>query len=280
MIYKREYIYWYSCGFLILLLLAGCTIARRTTSKKFVDEKGKIIHSSKDIFIQVPDYRLPEKEKLIYQMSWIGIPVGNLTLSVKGTRDINGRQAYILEAVFKSNFFLSLIYKIEDRFISYMDTEKLYALRQEVYRREGSYRKDAITDFDQENHKAHFKNFIDKSEKTFDIPEGVQDTLSACYYFMLLPVEVGKSISYSVCNNESNYQLLGVIESKAFVQTYQGEKEAFLVQPYAQLKGAKVEKGNLSAYFSCDKRRVPLLGILKGPVFTEVTITLSKQENK
>jgi hypothetical protein len=277
---KTKYIYRYISGLLILLLLAGCAISHRTISKKFLDEKGNIIQSSKDIFIQVPELRLPESEKLTYQMTWIGIPVGTLTISTKGIQNINGRDAYILEAVIKSNFFLSAIYKIEDRFVSYMDTEKLYSLRHEVHRREGFYKKDAATDFDQINHKAHFRNAIDKSEKTFDIPSDVQDTLSACYYFMLLPVKVGEKIAYAVCNNEENYQLLGVVKSKAFLRTALGEKEAFLIQPYAKLQGEKVEKGNLSAYFSCDKRRIPLLGILKGPIFTEATFFLSKIEHK
>jgi hypothetical protein len=198
-------------------------------------------------------------------------------MSVKGIRKINDRDAYVLEAAFQSNRFLSSIYKVDDRFVSYMDVEKLYTLRQEVYRREGSYRKDAITEFDQINHKAYFKNWVDKSEKVIDIPEGVQDTLSACYYFMMLPLKVGDKIDYFVYNSETTYQLIGVVEEKVFIKTAAlGLKESFRMQPYVRLDGQKVQKGDLSAYFSCDKRRLPLMGKIKGVIFTEAVFTLSK----
>jgi hypothetical protein len=156
-----------------------------------------------------------------------------------------------------------------------MDVERLHTLRHEVYRRDGSYKKDAVTVFDQLNHRAYFENFLDKSKKEFTIPENVQDILSACYYFMLLPLKEGDQVQYSVCNNEDNYQLIGLIQSRMFIRLPKiGEKEAFLLSPYAKLKGEKVDKGRVSAYFSCEKRRIPLFATVKGPVFTEVGIAL------
>jgi hypothetical protein len=260
----------------LILLSGGCTVSHWTGSGQFIDEKGIPIHRSEDIIIEEPERRLPEYETLTFDLRWIGIHVGTVTMSVKGIRKINDRDAYVLEAAFKSNRFLSSIYKIDDRFVSYMDVEKLYTLRQEVYRREGSYRKDAITEFDQINHKAYFKNWVDKSEKVIDIPEGVQDTLSACYYFMMLPLKVGDKIDYYVYNSETTYQLIGVVEEKVFIKTAAlGLKESFRMQPYVRLSGEKVQKGDLSAYFSCDKRRVPLMGKIKGVIFTEAVFTLS-----
>jgi hypothetical protein len=267
------------CSLLITLVLlaGGCTISHWTGSGQFIDEKGIPIHRAEDITIKEPERRLPEYETLTFDLRWIGIPVGTVTMSVKGIRKINDRDAYVLEAAFESNKFLSSIYKINDRFVSYMDVEKLYTLRQEVYRREGSYRKEAITDFDQINHKAHFKNSVDKSEKIIDIPEGVQDTLSACYYFMLLPLKLGDRIDYYVYNSEQTYQLIGVVDEKVFIKTpVLGLKESFRMQPYVRLEGKKVQKGDLSAYFSCDKRRVPLMGKIEGVIFTEAVFTLSK----
>jgi hypothetical protein len=56
--------------------------------------------------------------------------------------------------------------------------------------------------------------------------------------------------------------------------------EAYFLQPYANLKGKKVDKGSVSAYFNSQERRILLLARIKGPVFTEVTISLSKIEDK
>lgn len=226
--------------------------------------------------IPLSEGRLPEYERLTYKVKWLGIPAGKIWASIKGIEKIQGRDAYVLEVVVKTNRFCSAIYKIDDRYVSYLDVEHLYTLRHEVYRREGRFRKDAITDFDQENHIAHFRNLLDKSEKKFNIPQGVQDTLSACYFLRLLPLEVGKRVEYSVCNNEKNYQLFGLIQNKTKISVpAMKKKEVFYIQPYAKLKGEDVRKGRVSGYFSCDKKRLPLLAIVKAPVFTSVNVYLT-----
>jgi hypothetical protein len=234
---------------------------------------------SEDIVIEPAQARLPEYEELTYTVRWLGMPVGIITASIKGIKEINGRKAYELEVTAKTNAFCSAIYKIDDRFISYMDIEGLYTLRHEVYRREGRYKKDAITDFNHVSKKAYFKNLTDKSEKSFDIPYGVQDTLSACYYFRLLPVKIGERVEYAVCNNEEIYQLFGAAESKDYIRIPRfGKKPAFHIQPYAQLKGEDVKKGRVSGYFSTDNKRLPLLAVVQAPMFTEVTASLDSIE--
>ncbi len=277
---KKNVIFRLSGLGLALGLVCGCAGMKWSVSNKSFDLKNRLSLNAEDIIIEIPDKSLSEGQILTFKVQWLGVSVGKVTTSVKGIQNINGRNAYVLEAIFQSNAFLSSIYKIEDRYVSYLDVEKLHTLRQEVYRRDGKYKKDAITEFDQEKHKARFKNFIDNSEKDFDIPENVLDALSALYYFMVLPLKGGDKIELAVCNNESNYQLLGVVESRAFIKTPgTGQKRAFLIQPYAKLEGEKVEKGNLKAYFSCDKKRILLLAVLQGPIFTEVSVVLSQIDN-
>ena len=277
--YRHRYCVW----LMVFILLNGCVQLPKIKSMRIVRENGKLAADPNYYIIQTPEARLPEYEKLAYDVRWCGMSVGILTTSILGITNYKGRDAYVLEATMKTNAFLSKIYKIEDRFVSYMDVETLYTLRHEVSRRDGNYKKNAITEFDQTNQKAYYKNFIDKSEKSFDIPIGIHDILSAYYSFMLLPLRIGDKIDFNVSNNEKNYQSFCLVQSKALVRLPEfGKKEyeTFLVQPYAHLRGAKVDKGKVNAYFSCEKRRLLLLAKVKGPIFTEVTIYLSKIENK
>jgi hypothetical protein len=231
------------------------------------------------IVIEQVQSSLPEYERLVYTVRWLSVPVGRITATINGIKEINGRQAYEIEVTVKTNAFCSAIYRIDDRFISYMDTKGFHTLRHEVYRREGRYKKDAVTDFDHINKKAHFKNLLDESEKTIDIPYGVQDTLSACYYFRLLPVELDEKIEYAVYNNEDIYQLFGVIETKDFIRLPKiGRKAAFHIQPYAQLQGEQVKKGRVSGYFGVESTRLPLLAVVQAPMFTEITASLDRAE--
>jgi hypothetical protein len=263
--------------YILLLILIFTAIGQKAYSSQnfgpanIKDEKDL----TKDIVIEPVQLNLPAYEKLFYTVRWLGVPVGFITASINGMKEINGRQCYMLQVNVKTNAFCSAIYKIDDKFVSYMDSENFYTLRHEVYRREGRYKKDAITDFDHIAGKAYFKNLIDKSEKVFDIPYGVQDTLSACYYFRLLPVEIGKKVEYAVCNNEAIYQLLGVVDSKSYIRVSDlGINAAFHIQPYAQIKGEQVKKGKVSGYFSANSKRLPLLAVVQAPMFTEVTATL------
>lgn len=231
------------------------------------------------LLIKPASSRLPEHERLVYKARWLGIPVGTATSCIKGIKKIRGRDAYELEITVKTNDFCSRIYKIDDRYVSFMDVEKLCTLRHEVYRREGRYKKDAVTDFDQVNHKAYFKNFLDRSEKVVKIPPLVHDPVSMAYYFRLVPLEIGRMNEYSVYNNESVYQIYGVAEEKVIRKIPRlGPREVFSVQPYAKLKGEVVRKGRAKGYFSADEKRVPLIGIVKGPVFSEVVAYLVKSE--
>ena len=250
----------------------GVSPSPRTPRRLTTYDTGKVI-------IESPTKRLPAYERLEYTVRWLGVPVGTIVASIKGIEKIRGRDAYVLEVTVKTNSFCSSIYKIDDRFVSYMDVENLYTLRHEVYRREGRYKKDAITDFDQVDHKAHFQNLLDKTEKDFDIPAATQDTLSACYYFRLLPVSIGQKVEYAVCNNEANYQLFGLVKGKDIIRIPKlGKKRAFYIQPYARLEGEEVKKGKVSGYFSSDEKRLPLLAIVQAPIFTEVTASLEKIE--
>jgi hypothetical protein len=233
----------------------------------------------KDIIIEPVQLHLPEYERLVYTVRWLGMPVGTITASINGIKEIKGRKAYKLEVIAQTNAFCSAIYKIDDRFISYMDIENFYTLRHEVYRKEGRYKKDAITDFDHENKKAYYQHLPGDSITTIDIPYGVQDTLSACYYFRLLSLGVGEKVEYSVYNNEKIYQLFGVIETKDYIRLPRlGKRSAFYIQPYAQIEGEQVKKGRVGGYFSADSKRVPLLAVVQAPLFTEVTASLESVE--
>lgn len=222
---------------------------------------------------------LPAHERLTFRVVWLGLRVGTITASINGIKKVNGRDAYECEAIVKTDNILKNIYPINDRYLSYVDVEMLYALRHEVYRREGRYKKDAITDFDQITHKAYFRNLLDGSKKVVDIPPDVQDSLSAVHYFRTVNVEIGAPIEYSVYNNEGIYKLFALPDRMRRVKVPDsGLRDAFHVQPYAKIRGEVVKKGEASGYFSCNRNRMLLSASVRAPLFTKVTAYLEKEE--
>lgn len=231
-------------------------------------------NAADEIVIEKARGRLTIGEELTFNVSWLGVNVGTCVSTVKGIEKVGDREAYVVELTARTNKVLSKIYPIDDTFTSYIDKEKFVTLKHAVRRREGRYRKDAITIFDYNVNKAFFANSLDHSKKTFDIPGYCQDSLSAAYYFRTLNVSVGQKIEYKVVNNEQLYDIIGLVKNTAYIRLKGAAYPAFYVEPYAKLKGQKVRKGRAGCWFSCDPARLPVYGIVKAPLFTKVTAVL------
>jgi hypothetical protein len=215
-------------------------------------------------------------ERLVYHVKWLLVHAGEIIAEVKGVEEVRGRKAYRIEVTARTVGICSKIYRVEDRFVSFLDVDELHTLRHEAYRREGRYAKDAVTDFDQENHKAFFVNFTDNTRKTYDIPPHVQDTITAAYYARLLPLEPGRSFALQVANCEKVYDLFIHVPGRVRTSALNGPlREAFEIRPYARLAGEEVREGKVSGFVAADGTREPLLVTIRAPVFTQVTARLA-----
>jgi len=247
----------------VVLGLAGC-------ASTFIVPSGEVFSKAGEAAVVPPLQHLPERERLVYAVKWMGITAGEFIVEIKGLVTLRGRPCYLLEVTARTTGFAAAIYHAESLFRSYLDAEKFYSLRHEERREEGNYRKDAVTDFDHEAGKAYFRNATDKSEKVFDIPPGVQDSLTVAYAARLLPLEPGKVFIFKTCNSEKVYDLYLSVQRRARVM---GRPALYLV-PYGRINGNEYREGRASGYLTDDARKAPLMFVVKAPVFTSVTAWL------
>ncbi|MFH1854403.1 MAG: DUF3108 domain-containing protein [Candidatus Omnitrophota bacterium] len=252
------------------LLITGCGTAA----------KYRVADLPEEVTIEAPSAKLDIGEKLTYKAEWLGLDVGIATLSVEGITERNGRKVYHILATAESTPAISKLYKVEDRISTYLDTEGLYPVRFEKQQREGGYRSDEYTDFDQEKGKAFYFSRRNHSKKEYEIPKEVQDPLSCMYYFRFQDVSVGKSIFANVNTDEKNYLLEAKILEKGLITIKDvGEWEAFMVEPLPWFQGKVTRKAQVTIWFSADEKRIPLLLVTKGiPFVGSITITLQKIE--
>lgn len=219
-------------------------------------------------------WTLPEKETVVFRIKWLGITAGEITSSIKGLTQWQGRRVYLLDVTAKTVGLCSKLYRVEDHFVSYLDAERLYSLRHEVHRREGGYRKDAVIDFDQEKHMAHFKSATDGSEKIFSIPPNTQDTVTAAYVARLNDLQPGKHFDIKVCNSEKNYTVDLGIGKKTKMRTVGNRLvDVVRLQPKGHYKNNVVRDGRLSGYVEAGTGHAPVFIVIKAPVFTRLTAT-------
>lgn len=256
---------------LCVLLLSGCG-----TGAEY-----RILTKGEDIQIKSPQKSLTVGEKFTYKAEWLGMDVGIATLSIQEIMELNGRKVYHIVAVAQTTPIISKIYKVEDRISTYLDVENLYPLRFEKKQREGAYRSDEYTDFDQNIGKAYYFSRLNKTKKEFNIPKKVQDQLSCLYYFRLQDVNVGKSVFANVNTDEKNYLLEAKLLKKAFVKIDGvGEWDAFMVEPLPWFQGKIKRKAKATIWLSADEKRIPLVVITSGiPLVGTVKVTLQKVES-
>ena len=220
-------------------------------------------------------FRLPAHEELTYEIRWLGLRVGTLTASINGIKKINGRDAYEIVVTVKVNDVTFGIFTVDDRYVSYMDAEELYALHQEAFCPAGRYKKDTITDFDQAHHTAYFRDRLKKTIKVTDVPERVQDLVTAVYYLRLLSRGAGTTEEYPLYNDKAVYRVhadVGAKESMTFPSL--GVREVFPVHPYTRLKDGSEKKERLWGYFGADEKRRLYRAVIDAPLFTRITVSL------
>lgn len=224
--------------------------------------------------------KIPESEKLTYKANYLGMNIGTITAIAKGKTVLNGRPVYQFEIHAQTNGFFSKVFKVEDKFVSYLDCKHLRVVRLEEHRREGNYKKDSTIDFDYEKGIAHFRNAIDKTEKFVKIPANVLDVVSANYVARTYAWSVGHVLEMDIYASEKVYNMFGIVKGKKEIRLPElGKQEAFLFQPYAKLDGKDVKEGSATAYFSAERNLIPLMGLVKTPIFGKASIVLSKVES-
>lgn len=256
-------------------VFTGCASTGKVTEIKTTGDisEEKVI----DDMLAKPSFHT--RKRLTYLMAWNGIPVGKITAESGDITKYRGRDVYAMKVVTESNKFLSKIYRVEDTYTSYVDTQTMSSLRYEANRREGTYRKHVIVEYDFDKMEAIYTSLTNGSVKRCSIEENVQDPVSASCYFMTLPVKPGDKVDITINLNEKNYKMYGKIEDVGIVKLHRlGSFPAFRVRPYAELKGERVEKGKAWMYFSADKDRYPLYGVVLIP-FGRVTATLVSIED-
>jgi len=263
----------------LLFFVAGCaSVIHVKRSRPDKEEEGKVIFAE-EARIAPARKSLRVGERLTYRIAWLGVPVGTVVSEVKEIAEINGRQTYHIELTVKTNAFCSMIYRIDDIFQTYMDTQTLLPLKHELRRREGRHRKDYIVEYDHRKNIATYHNLREKWTRTMEIPGGSHDPLSAIYFYRTEDVDVGREFDFYVNMNEKNYRIRATVEEKSIVEVPEiGTYDAFKTSPYATLKGKPVKKGKAIAYVACDVSRMPLFGVVDVWVrlIGRVTLTLAE----
>ena len=190
-------------------------------------------------------------EHAVYQVRLGAFSVGTGTLSVTGLQTVRGEQTFHTVMTLRGG---NALYRLDNRYESWIDTDGLFSHRFLQNVREGSYRRNRTFEFFPEQ-----RTFRRHDGETGTIPTSEPlDDLSFLYYARTLPLEVGATYRLPrYFKADGNPVVLQVLRRET-IRVPAGEFRTIVVRPIIQTDGMFSEGGRAEVYFSDDRYRIPV----------------------
>ncbi len=202
-----------------------------------------------------------EKEFIKFKIKYLSFNTSTATLQTK-REVLNGKPVYHIIGEGKSSRFLSIFFKIEDRYETYIDekTSKPYRFVRKID--EGGHTKDIVIDFDREKNVAVVNNRKYKTTKTFKTTEDIQDMVSAFYYLRnklnVETLKIGDEERLKMFFDEENFDFKLKYLGTDIVRTKFGKINCLKFRPLVLADRVFKEEESLSIWVSNDKNLIPV----------------------
>ncbi|WP_459210096.1 DUF3108 domain-containing protein [Aquimarina rhabdastrellae] len=183
------------------------------------------------------------------------------TLEVK-EEVLNNTPVYHVVGIGKSSGFLSLFFKVEDYYETYIDKEVVKPYRFIRKINEGGYTKDIEINFDHQKKEAFVFNKKHNTKKSFSTQEKVQDMMSAFYYLRnnidVSNLKTGDEKIINMFFDSENYKFKLKFLGREVIKTKMGKIACLKFRPYVQADRVFKEEESLTVWVSDDDNRMPV----------------------
>jgi hypothetical protein len=226
-----------------LVLISGCLFFTANAQNDFCGTGNKCIQAGEKLNF-----------KVFYNLSAIWVAAGEANFTTQ-LETLNGRSVFHITGDGQTYKSYDWIFRVRDKYETFLDTETL--LPQKFIRdvNEGGYKFTHNVVFDQAKKKAY------SGKKTFDVPECVQDVLSAIYYARNIDYskyKPGAKIPFNMFLDDQVYNLYIRYVGKEKIKTKYGTFNAIKITPLL-IKGTIFKGGeDMKVWVSDDNNHIPL----------------------
>lgn len=214
-----------------------------------------------NIFAQVEN-SFQTGEWLKFKISYSGwVKAGYSTLHVKNAF-YNGDSVFHVVGKGKTTGAIKLFFKVNDRYESYFDKEKLrpYKFIRKIY--EGGHTKNRIIEFDYNENLAIVNDLKAKTKKVIPIKSNIQDMISAYYFirnnFDSKKIEIGEVIKLNMFFDNEIFGFRLKFLGKEKLKTKFGVINCLKFRPYVMAGRVFKEEESVTLWVSADKNKIPL----------------------
>lgn len=192
--------------------------------------------------------------KIFYNVIGLYVDAGTASFTVSNAK-LNNKPVYHIVGLGTSNPSYDWIFKVRDRYETYIDTATLKPYRFVRHVEEGGFRKDELVNFNQAEHKAI------STKGSYDVPVCIQDVLSAVYYARNIDFSkhaVGEKIPFSMFIDDEVFNLYIRYLGKEVIKTRYGIFNSIKFKPML-ISGTIFKGGELmTVWVSDDGNHIPL----------------------
>lgn len=189
------------------------------------------------------------------------INAGYATLELKETTRKNKKVHYAVGKGWTVGM-TKMFFKVEDHYQSIFDkqTGRPYQFLRKID--EGGYTKDQEGFFNQDKNTVLVKDYKHSTEKTFSVPNKVQDIVSAFYYLRNYPgidkMQKGESIEIDMFFDDETFKFKLKFMGYEDINTKFGKVSSMVFRPMVQAGRVFKEEESLTIWISKDKNKIPL----------------------
>jgi len=242
-----------------------------TTCAVFSVSSVSFAQSSGSDFRKIDNKAFKLGEKLTFDVKYGFVTAGVATMRIPEIKKITGRDTYKVLFEVNSVSDFDWIYKVRDRYETYIDVDGIFPWRFEQHIREGNYSRDFSAFFDQRKGKAK------TSGGSYDIPKYVNDIISAFYY--------ARTADYSKMKYGDKIHLQNFYKDKVFdldvkylgkerIKVGAGTFDCIMVEPLVLEGGLFKSEGTIVIWLTDDELKVPVkvkTKVIVGAIDAELT---------
>lgn len=194
-------------------------------------------------------------ERLQYEVRYGIVKAGTAVWEIPKIENIRNHSAYKIVFTVLSNPSFDWIFKVRDRYESYMDVAGIFPWRFEQHIKEGSFSRDYEVDFDHDNCLAYTQ------KAKYTVPQYVHDIVSAFFYvrtFDFSKMKKGQTIQLQNFFHDKTYPLEVLYLGKQQVEIGLGKFNCLVVQPVIKEGGLFKNTGNITIWLTDDQVKVPV----------------------
>ncbi|MBS1910759.1 MAG: DUF3108 domain-containing protein [Bacteroidetes bacterium] len=195
-------------------------------------------------------------EKLQFDVGYKFITAGTAVMQIgSGPVAVSGRNCYDVRFDVRTTSAFDKVFKVRDRYQTYIDIDGIFPWRFEQSVREGNYSRDFSAIVDQR------ANVAKTTEGSFKVPAFVHDILSAFYYTRALDLhslKKGQSFTLKNFYGKNTYDLRIRILGREQVEVDAGTFDCIVVEPLVVEGGLFKNEGRIVVYLTDDDRKIPV----------------------